>query len=344
MAHVGQHLLGGRTDIDLTGRDTQGFHQLVSVISRAFRGPEAGQAIGQDVGAGQAQPVHRPAGHDQRLGGIQPARHSDHGVLGAGGLQPLGQALNLDVVGLVAVLPQPRRVRRHEGEALEGALQRHRLAWPLQRDIDPTEGGRAVALVLGAVAEGIQPHAFLTHPAEVDVGESDLVAVETLRFDQFLSALEHPRLAVPGQICGGFSRSRRSVDVGRASCARLAGAEQTPGLGLADGDVGGRQVDQHLRPGQGRRAGWRNRGPEVLADLHVEAQRQLALGAEQQVYPERRGLAGHDDLTASLAGARSEIAALVELAVVGQIGLGDHAQDAPTMDHHGGVVEPARSA
>ncbi len=37
-----------------------------------------------------------------------------------------------------------------------------------------------------------------------------------------------------------------------------------------------------------------------------------------------------------------EVALLVELAVVGQVGLGHHAQDRAAMDDDGGVVEPAR--
>ena len=37
--------------------------------------------------------------------------------------QPLRQAGHLDVVGLVAVLLQPRRIGRHEGIALDLALQ-----------------------------------------------------------------------------------------------------------------------------------------------------------------------------------------------------------------------------
>ncbi len=76
----------------------------------------------------------------------------------------------------------------------------------------------------------------------------------------------------------------------------------------------------------------------------MKGQRQLACRAEQQVHPERGGLAAHGDLAAPDACARSEIAALVELAVVGQISLGDDAEDAAAVDHHRRVVEPARAS
>ncbi len=172
-------------------------------------------------------------------------------MLHSGGLQSFGQALDLDVVGLVAVLLQPRWIGRHEGEALERAVQGDRLPGAFERHGDEAEGLGPGQLLTGAVAEGVQPHAFLADASQVDIGEGDLVADEALRLGQRLATFEHPRLTVPGQVGGGFPRPCGGVDVGGASGARLAGAEQSAGLRLADGDVRSGEVDQHLRSGQG---------------------------------------------------------------------------------------------
>ncbi len=74
----------------------------------------------------------------------------------------------------------------------------------------------------------------------------------------------------------------------------------------------------------------------------MEGQGQLALGAEQKVYAEGCGLAGHGDLPAPLGDAGGEVTALVELTVVGQVALGDHAEDPAPVDDDGAVVEPPR--
>ena len=66
--------------------------------------------------------------------------------------------------------------------------------------------------------------------------------------------------------------------------------------------------------------------------------------AEQQVGAERHLLAGELDRVLDDVGARHEVALLVELAVVRQVGLGHHAQDDAAMDDDGGVVEAARQA
>ncbi len=242
MVHVGQHLPGGGTDVDLLAGDAQRLHQGPGVGLGGAGGGEARQGIGQHIGPRQAQPVHGPHRHDQGMGGIQPSRDPDHRPFHAGGLKPLGQALDLDVVGLVAVLAQPRGIGRHVGEALDRPLQRHRLGRSVQGEVHDAEARDAVGFLPRAVAEAVQPHALLADAAEVHVGEHHLVAGEAPGLGQGFAQLEHARLAVPGEVGGGFARAGGGVEIGGHRRARLAGAEQPAGLGLADGDVAGGEV------------------------------------------------------------------------------------------------------
>jgi hypothetical protein len=73
-------------------------------------GAEARQCTGDDILARQPDEIHRLAGDDQRLGGIEPARDADDGSLHAGRRQPLRQPGDLNVVGLVAILGEPLRI------------------------------------------------------------------------------------------------------------------------------------------------------------------------------------------------------------------------------------------
>ena len=56
------------------------------------------------------------------------------------------QALDLDVVGLVAVLAQPRRIGRHKGKALDRPLQRNRLIRRIEVKWDGAECGASSQL------------------------------------------------------------------------------------------------------------------------------------------------------------------------------------------------------
>ena len=100
MADIAEHLLAGRPDIHLAGRDAQRLHQPPRVRQRQLAGGKPGHGVGQDIFAGQAHPVHRPGGDDERLGRVQTTRHTDNDAFGPGAGQPLEQAVHLDVVSL----------------------------------------------------------------------------------------------------------------------------------------------------------------------------------------------------------------------------------------------------
>ena len=150
------------------------------------------------------------------------------------------------------------------------------------------------------------------------------------------------RLPVPRQVRGGLPEHRRRVDVGGQAATRRGGRQCPPVGRLRDGDGGGRQVQQHRRPGQGGEvAGW-HRNPHVLADLDVNPEIRDVGGGEDQVVSHRDQLppAGDVDGGRQVVRARGEVTFLVELPVVGEVGLRDDAPHLAAVDHHGAVVEP----
>ena len=247
MADIGQHLRRRRLDVDLRRRDAQRLHQPPGIGVGFVRRAKARHRVGEDVLAAEAEAIHRPADDDQRMGRIEAARHADDGILGAARLQALRQSLDLDVVGLVAIVAQLGRIGRHVGKALDGALQRHALLGRIEREGKRPEALDPLLLLQRAIGEAVVAQALLTDAAEVDVGlDHRRVLLEARGLDELIADLVDRGMAVPGEIGRRFARPRRRIGIGRDRPHRLAAAQQPPRLGLADGDVAGRQVHQQL--------------------------------------------------------------------------------------------------
>ena len=88
--------------------------------------------------------------------------------------QPLLQAGDLDVVGLVAVLLQPGRIRRHEREPLDLTAQPDVTARRVEPEFDPPEGLRGDPVVAAVVVESAHPQPLLPQQLEVDVGDGSV--------------------------------------------------------------------------------------------------------------------------------------------------------------------------
>ena len=73
------------------------------------------------------------------MGGIEPAGHADHQRLGAAGIEPLGQRLDLDVIGFVAVGIAPGGIVGNEGKAVNGASQPPVADFGTVHETDPAE-------------------------------------------------------------------------------------------------------------------------------------------------------------------------------------------------------------
>ncbi len=99
-----------------------------------------------------------------------------------------------------------------------------------------------------------------------------------------------------------------------------AGGQHALARGALAGMVGrGRDVDHHLRPGQGLRLGRPGGVPDVLAD--VDPDHRLAQAKDQRALP------------------GAKVAVLVKDAVVGQVGLVVGSRHPPVVQHGGGVVD-----
>lgn len=202
---------------------------------------------------------------------------------------------------------------------------------------------QTLPLALDGLPEGRLPHAFLDQAVEVQLRAHELrLAPEPLRFGQDVAVLGDQRMPVPGQVGGGFAVASGGIQVAAEAARGLTGYQLAPVAGLADGHVRSRQVRDHRGAGERSERGRRHWHPHVLADLHVQYQPRLPLGLEEQPTPEgHSGLPAQVDVIAQRRVTGGELARLVELPIVGQEGLGCHAQNPTAMDHRAAVVERA---
>ena len=250
-----------------------------------------GHREGQHVAARAAEPVHRLARDDQRVRRVEAAAHADDGLGRADGVEPLLEAGDLDVVGLVAVELEPRRVVGHEREAVDLAHQADVALRRAERELDLAE---LVGGVVGApvVVEAPLPQPLLPQPVEVDVDHGAARAVgEPLALAEQVAALVDHRLAVPAQVGRRLALSRRGIDVRRQAPRARAAHEQPTVLGAGDRDRAAAQVGQHRRAGERGAGARRHRHPHVLAHLDVHRQAGDVVRREHEVGPERHRLA-----------------------------------------------------
>ena len=173
MADVLEHLFGRRADVDFLARDAQRLHQVPGVGLCAFGRGEARHGEGQNVLSRQRQAVEGAAGHQQRLGRVQPAGDANDDPLAVRRLHAPHQALDLNVEGLVAVLIQPGRVVGHEGEAVQRADQVGGFGGLCREESDVVKLIRR-QLATGAVRESTGAQPLQTDPLHIHVGDGQV--------------------------------------------------------------------------------------------------------------------------------------------------------------------------
>ena len=140
-----------------------------------------------------------------------------------------------------------------------------------------------------AITEGDPSHALLAQAAQIDVSHESCVDPSGKRS---VSVRRKPSskiaaVSVPGEIGCGLAGPGRRIRVSRHAPHRLGSAQKAAVLGFPDGDIAGRQVEEHLSAGE-RRGGARRLGhPHILADLDMERERARPGGPEQEVDAER---------------------------------------------------------
>ena len=172
---------------------------------------------------------------------------------------------------------------------MDAALERHLARRHLEAEGDPAHGSDALAVKRGAIVEARHAHAVLAQTLQIDIGGDHCAVGEALRLGETLAILIDQTLPVPGEVGRRFAEAGGRIDIGRDAFGRLAGTEHAPVLGLADGDVAGRQVHEHIRAGERGIAARRNRRPQILADLDMHGEVRTILGEEDQVVAEGDG-------------------------------------------------------
>ena len=273
---------------------------------------------------------------------IEAARDADHHLARARGLEPLREAGDLDVVGLVAILREAGGVGRHEREALDPS---HQAEIPRRRI--EAEGGAAIGrgADAGAVVEAAGLETLLRDQVEVDVGHRrDRGEGEALAFREPHPGLVDRGLPVPGQVGGRLAQAGGRVDVGAGPAHRGRPRKQRAGLSPAYGDRAAGEVGEHGRPAERRTHPRRVRDPEVLADLDADHEAGHVIGGKQQVGAERRIDAGDADRLADEAEAGGEVSLLVELPIVRQEALRDRPEQPAALDGERAIVDPVAPA
>ena len=130
------------------------------------------------------------------------------------------------------------------------------------------------------------------------------------------------------------------VEIG-AEQPRTLPADERPAVGgLADGLITGGEVCHHRGPGQRVGAAWRDRCPQILADLGGQHKGRHLLAGKQQVGADQRFLPGQRDaLRRTHTG--DEVALFVKFAIVGQVHFRHKAQQFTVAEYCRAVVELA---
>ena len=107
---------------------------------------------------------------------------------------------------------------------------------------------------------------------------------------------------------------------------------------LADELVTGREVEDDIGSCQGQIVAGRNRCPDILTDLDTELHaitrhKELGLGTDVD------GAASKEDICGIQVLGRGKPTLLIELTIVGQVGLGNDTHDATTLNDYCTIIK-----
>ena len=176
--------------------------------------------------------------------------------------------------------------------------------------------------------------AVVDDPARIDVHDAQLgLAVEAYAFAHQLAHLVNHALPVPREVGGALAVTARRIGIGAHPAAGARRAVEVPVGGPPDGDGRGGEIAQDRRPRhRGHHAG-RLRGPEILADLDPEGEAGQVVRREDHIRAERCLVPRDGHVQPMAVVPARELALFVEFAVIGQVALGNDAQQfAPRHD------------
>jgi len=329
LADIGKVAFHRVGNVDFGKADAQCFAQNLRVGAGALGSSKAGHGNGNNVLGVTAQHLAGAHGNQQSQAGIQPAGNTHNSALGVGVLHTLGKALSLDAQNQLAALGASI-ILRHKWRG--GNKPRQRCFCHFQIKADGRVSG-------GIRHKGRVADTLLHHAAKVQLGCGGTVG-ERFGLAQQCTVFRNQIVGGKGHIGGAFTVPGVSIHI----TAQQAGAlpsHQLPAVGsFAYRFIAGRKVCNHRCPGQRMATAGGHRGPKVLTDFHPKHKlRHLAAG-KQQVGAKQSALPGKGDFK-RIFWARHKMAALVKLAVIGQVGFGYKAQQLPLANNRCTVVQLA---
>ena len=258
--------------------------------------------------------------------------------MGKAGLEAGG----LQVEDGLAALGQVTVVCRHKGRAREGTVNIAGIAqggFFCERALKRKLNGRGLRRFIRARPR--RRAATLSHQTiEVNVGHCH-IAGEELGRGELRAVFVDEVLPRKDHIGRGLALARVRVGIGAVQARALVGDEAAAVVGLADDLVRSRRIEDHRRAGK-RHLGRRGcRHPQVLADLdakHHVLGTLVTATIDKPRTKRHRTLAGKFN-PHGIGGCRSKPAALIELAIIGQVLLGRKAQKLARAAHGSAVVD-----
>ena len=251
--------------------------------------------------------------------------------------EALGQSGRLDVQNLFA-----RRghliVGRNEGMSIDGAQELERMFVQRRFAVNHLCMGFALGIDERGIGLTLGAQAFDVNLCRLHLR----LEREAVTLDQHAAILKNHRIAAVDHILRRLAETARAVDVAAHGARTLLCHQRTQVAVLTDELVAGGAVEDNLGTSHRQVVAWRNRCPDILADFHAELH---AVGCLKQLRFGRQtdGRAGQIDVSRIQVLRRSKPALLVELVVVGQISLGDDAQNAAALDDCGAVEQESAS-
>ena len=335
-------LLHSRVDRNLAEAHTQVAGKRLGIGLGAMRRAKARHGHGCDTGARQPQRIEGTHGHKQCQRGVQATRKADDRSLGTCVGKAGLEARSLQIEDGLATLGQVAMVGRHKRRAGEDAVDVERIAQDRlfgQHALKRKFNGRGLRRIVRARPRR-RATALGNQTVEVNIGNRHIAGKE-LRRRQLRAVFVDEVLARKDHIGRGLAFARVCIGIGTVQARTLIGDEAAAIVCLTDNLVRGRRVEDHRRTGKrhlGRRG---RRHPQVLANLNAKYHVLSALVAAAVDKPRtqrNRTLTGKFN-PHGICGRRSKPAALVELAIVGQILLGREAQKLTRAAHGGAVVD-----
>ena len=251
-------------------------------------------------------------------------------------LQPLLQPQGGDGENFLAPLPPVRAVLGDEGVFPDGAGEGGVHCFQGEGGAADADGVSLLHGVASGRGKGVHPPPLKKQLVHINFADSQ--PSDKAVFRQQSPIFRHQVVPGKDQVGGGLPLPGVSVDVAAQQTGGLTRYQLAAVGRLARRLVGGGKIQDQGSPRPGQGDGGRLRSPQVLADLHPHHQIGHGLALPNQV------IAQGDILSAQLHhgvqfSPRGKPAGLVELPVVGDVGLGDQSQQLSAAHHRCAVAE-----